>query len=180
VGLRLWFYCNAPLLFRCLPQRVRSDRARVELGPAGAWWLKDRVGGHVQILLNHSVRSAEAQSGRAVLKVAGAEGRVSDLSTDYVIAATGYRFDLRRLPFLSQGLKSQVRSAEQQPVLSPSFESSLRGLYFTGLASASTFGPAMRFLHGAECTARCVSRHIALSRRRYRAPLAFQFAKAGF
>ena len=75
------------MLFRYLPLRIRVERVKVALGPAGAWWFKDRVAGRVQILLNHFVRRAEASGGRAALQVAG-EGRVLDLTTDHVIAAT--------------------------------------------------------------------------------------------
>jgi cation diffusion facilitator CzcD-associated flavoprotein CzcO len=177
-GLELWVSCTAPMLFHHLPQRIRFERVKTVLGPAGAWWLKERVVGRMQIFLGHFVRRAEARGGRAVLQVAGQDGQVLDLTTDHVIAATGYRFDLQRLPFLSQSLKSRVRAEQQQPVLSPHFESSVPGLYFTGLASASCFGPAMRFLHGADYTARRVSHHIVAGQRQYGLPPAFQCARA--
>ncbi len=177
-GLELWACCAAPTLFHHLPQRIRFERVKTVLGPAGAWWLKDRVVGRVQTFLGHFVRRAEARGDRAVLQVAGQDGQVLDLTTDHVIAATGYRFDLQRLPFLSQSLKSRLRAEQRQPVLSSHFESSVPGLYFTGLASASCFGPAMRFLHGADYTARRVSQHIFAGQRQYGLPPAFQCAPA--
>jgi len=177
-GLELWVCCTAPTLFHCLPQRIRFERVKTVLGPAGAWWLKDRVVGRVQTFLGHFVRRAEARGDRAVLQVAGQDGQVLALTTDHVIAATGYRFDLQRLPFLSQSLKSRLRAEQRQPVLSSHFESSVSGLYFTGLASASCFGSAMRFLHGADYTARRVSQHIFTGQRQYGLPPAFQCAPA--
>ena len=39
------------------------------LGPAGAWWLKERIVGSISILLGHSVRAAEAKGSKAVLHV---------------------------------------------------------------------------------------------------------------
>jgi len=178
LGLGLWFYSNAPTLFRRLPQRIRFEKVRTELGPAGAWWLKDRVIGKVQILLHAFVSGARIKGGRALLDIVGQDGRIPEMATDHVICATGYRFALDRLPFLSQRLKSQVQTVQQQPVLSSAFESSVRGLYFTGVASASCFGPAMRFLHGARYTARCVSSHLAKQSRRYGAPRLVQVADA--
>jgi cation diffusion facilitator CzcD-associated flavoprotein CzcO len=169
-GLPLWFYSTAPMLFRRFPQRIRFEKVRTELGPAGAWWLKDRVIGKVQILLQAFVSGARIRRGRALLDVVGHDGTIPEMATDHVICATGYRFALDRLPFISQCLKSQVQNVDQQPVLSSAFESSVRGLYFTGVASASCFGPAMRFLHGAHYTARCVSQSIAKQTRRYVAP----------
>jgi len=177
-GLELWVCCTAPTLFHHLPQRIRFERVKTVLGPAGAWWLKDRVMGRVQTFLGHFVRRAEAKGGRAVLQVAGQDGRLLDITTDHVIAATGYRFDLQRLPFLSQDLKSRLRAKQHQPVLSTHFEASVPGLYFTGLASASCFGPAMRFLHGADYTARRVSHHIVGGRDQNGWPPAFQCARA--
>jgi FAD-dependent urate hydroxylase len=113
-----------------------------------------------------------------MLDIVGPDGRIPEMATDHVICATGYRFALERLPFLSQRLKFQVQVVDQQPVLSRGFESSVRGLYFTGVAGASCFGPAMRFLDGARYTARCVSRQIARQSRRYGAPRLIQVADA--
>ena len=172
-GLRLWFYANAPMLFRRLPRQIRSERARLELGPSGAWWLRDRILGHVEILLDQTICSADASGSQALLTQR--DGQSADIATDHVIAATGYKFDLRRLPFLGRDLKTMVRTSEQQPVLGSGFESSVRGLYFTGLASAPSFGPAMRFLHGTDYTARSVCHQISISSRRSVAPVGPSF-----
>lgn len=162
-GLSTWIYCNVPQVFHSLPRRTRIEKATTELGPAGAWWLKDRVIGRLPVLFDHHVCGADAQGNRALLKVMD-NGQPRDLTTDHVIAATGYRFDLRRLPFLGEGVKSQLRHEEQVPKLSFNFESSVPGLYFTGLASAYAFGPAMRFLAGTGYTARRIANHVAACR----------------
>jgi FAD-dependent urate hydroxylase len=160
-GLGPWLYSNAPNWFRYLPQRIRIARVQNALGPAGAGWLRDRVVGQLPIMLGHFVRGVETRPEGVLLHLQGPDSRLCQLTTDHVIAATGYRFALGSLPFLSQRLLSQLRSVRQTPVLSPNFESSVPGLYFTGLASANQFGPVMRFLEGADYTARRVSRHIA-------------------
>jgi cation diffusion facilitator CzcD-associated flavoprotein CzcO len=165
-GLRLWFYCSAPTVFRRLPQQIRFETVRTALGPAGAWWLRERVLERVTVSLGCSVSKAVVAGGRALLQVAGRDGSKFDLVTDHVIAATGYRFSLARLPFLNPILNSQLHAAGGAPALSSGFESSVPGLYFTGLSSANTFGPAMRFLAGAHFTARRVCRDIAAGRRR--------------
>jgi cation diffusion facilitator CzcD-associated flavoprotein CzcO len=170
-GLGPWFYANAPMLFCYLPQKTRIARTQKALGPAGAWWLRERVVGRLPILLGHSVRGAETCGQGVLLHLQRPDGELRRLTTDHVIAATGYRFALGSLPFLSKRLRSQLHSIRQTPVLSPNFESSVRGLYFTGLASANQFGPAMRFLHGADFTARRASRHIAAGGHRFGVPL---------
>lgn len=160
-GLGPWLYSCAPMLFRYLPHQTRLSRVRTALGPAGAWWLRERVVNRFELITAHSLRSAEVFNRRVVLRLKRSDDTVRDVSTDHVIAATGYRFALCRLPFLTQHLLSRLHSFAEAPILSRYFESSVPALYFSGLASATQFGPAMRFLDGAGFTARRISRHIA-------------------
>ncbi|WFU38863.1 NAD(P)-binding domain-containing protein [Bradyrhizobium sp. CB82] len=166
-GLQTWFCANAPLLFYYLPQRTRLDMVRGSrrrealLGPAGAWWLRERVLGRVPILLGQSVLGATMRGGRAVVHVRGQDGISRDLAADHIIAATGYRFVAHSLPFVDASLLRDLRCVEQVPLLSTSFESSIPGLYFTGIASAYNFGPLMRFLCGCQYTAERICRSIS-------------------
>jgi FAD-dependent urate hydroxylase len=97
----------------------------------------------------------------AALQLTARSGRPDEILADHVIAATGYRYDFRNLPFLDRGLKSEIQHEMQSPKLSSNFESSVPELYFTGLASANSFGPVKRFLAGAGYTARRIASHIA-------------------
>jgi thioredoxin reductase len=112
-------------------------------------------------MLGCRVKRAEASGGRVTLQVVGSDGTENQVTTDHVIAATGFRVDLRRLPFLSKELLSQLRCIEGAPVLSSRFQSSVPGLYFVGATAANSFGPVMRFAVGARFTARRLSRHLA-------------------
>jgi FAD-dependent urate hydroxylase len=159
-GLRVWFYSKRPDLFQYLPQATRLHAVRTTLGPAGAWWLRERVLGRVPVLLGHTVRAARAEDGRVRLEMENVDGPI-ELTCDHVIAGTGYRVDLRRLAFLEPALLARIRHVGQAPVLSPSFESSLPGLYFVGLAAANHFGPVMRFVYGANFTARRLTAALA-------------------
>jgi hypothetical protein len=170
-GLGPWVYSNASMLFCYLPRPLRIARVQSALGPAGAWWLKDRVVGRLPIMLSHSVEKAEIRGESLLLHLQRPDGVPHQITTNHVVAATGYRFVLGSLPFLSEHLLSQIDSVQQTPILSPNFESSISGLYFTGLASANQFGPAMRFLHGADYTARRVCRHIVGRAGRFALPL---------
>jgi hypothetical protein len=159
-GLKLWVYDNAPPLFHCLPRAVRLSQVKASLGPAGACWLKDRVVGQMPIFLAHRVCEVIARGERVELQISGQDAQPKVLIADHVIAGTGYQFDFQKLPFLGQRLKAQIRHEEQAPQLSANFESSIPKLYFTGLGSANSFGPAMRFLVGTGYTARRISTHI--------------------
>jgi hypothetical protein len=164
-GLQLWVYDNVPFLFHYLPRHVRISRVKASLGPAGAWWLKDRVVGQMPVFLGHQIRAVEARRGRIALQITDQNERPKELVADHVIASTGYRFDLQNLPFFGQGLTSRIRKEKQLPQLSSNFESSVHGLYFTGIASANSFGSAMRFLVGSGYTARRIASHVAKNQR---------------
>ncbi len=152
---------TAPLLFRHMPERFRLEVVRRHLGPAAGWVVKDRLVGRVPFHLGFSITQADVQDCQVRLQLSGSDGGRQALVADHVIAATGYRVDLRRLSFLSAETLSEIRSVEGAPVLSSTFESSVPGLFFVGTASANTFGPLVRFACGARFTARRLSRRLA-------------------
>ena len=57
-----------------LPEGYRIQKARTVLGPSGAWWLKDRVDGVVDVLTGHGVREAVADPAEAPVAAARAAG----------------------------------------------------------------------------------------------------------
>jgi Pyridine nucleotide-disulphide oxidoreductase len=162
-GLHSRFYADFPWLFRWLPEDHRVQVVREFLGPAAGWFAKALIADRIPILLGWTPVAAEACGTRVRLSFSDPKGVRREITTDHVIAATGYRADLRRLGFLSEGLRARLRSVGGAPDLSARFESSLPGLYFVGLASANCFGPVMRFMCGARFTGRKLARHLAKS-----------------
>jgi Pyridine nucleotide-disulphide oxidoreductase len=163
-GWRSLACVEAPLLFHVMPERFRLEVARRHLGPAAGWTTKKQVVGKMPFHLGYNVHQAEVEGQRVRLELAREDGSHTTISADHVIAGTGYRVDLNRLPFLSPRLRADIRCAEDTPVLTSHFESSVPGLYFAGIAAASSFGPLLRFVYGARFTARRLSRHLAASR----------------
>jgi hypothetical protein len=106
------------------------------------------------------------QNGRVSLQLTDNSGTKRALTADHVIAATGYKPDLRRLPFLDSDILSGIRCVEQTPVLSSNFESTEPNLYFVGITAANTFGPLLRFAFGAGFAAPRLSKHLARTRSR--------------
>ncbi|MDQ1451234.1 MAG: FAD-dependent urate hydroxylase [Acidobacteriaceae bacterium] len=121
-----------PHWFRLLPLRLRLDLLRRLLGPSGGWPMRERVEGKVTVLSGVTLRGAEMREERVLLALGRENGVVEQVEFDHVIAATGYQVDLRRLPFLGEELRRQIRAVEHMPVLSSYFESSVPGLYFGG------------------------------------------------
>jgi cation diffusion facilitator CzcD-associated flavoprotein CzcO len=150
-------------LIRHLPAPTRLAIFRAVLGPAGAWWLHDRVEDVVEIRTSQSVAAASTEGDKVVLELAAPHGARQRLVVDHVLACTGYRVDVDSIEFLDQNLRARVDRvpASGFPSLNASFESSVPGLFFAGLSSAATFGPLMRFVCGTDFAAPRLARGVA-------------------
>jgi hypothetical protein len=127
-GWRNAFFEHAPMVFRYLPQETRMHIVRRWLGPAGGWPARQAVE-QGPVLLGQLLRGAEYRDGRVQLRLLGRDGGETVVATDHVIAATGYKVDLRRLGFLGSELQTDLRTADHTPILSsrpfPTFISSV-------------------------------------------------------
>jgi len=159
-GWKSWLCTEAPLLFRKMPEQFRLLVVRKHLGPAAGWTLKEKIVGHVPFHLSLNLERAEIRGDSVQLHLRDQAGHEKSMTAGHVIAATGYRVDLRRLAFLGPDMLAGIRSLENSPVLSSHFESSVPGLYFIGAASANTFGPLARFAFGAGFTSHRLSPHL--------------------
>jgi hypothetical protein len=152
---------DAPLLFYRLPLAMRLRAVRNHLGPAPGWFVRDKIVGHVPVHVNTQIKGIAVRDNRVHLTCARNGEAPSTLVVDHVVAGTGYRVALSRLPFLDAGLRQSLRAIEDTPVLSTAFEASVPGLHVVGLASANNFGPMARFAYGAGFTARRLSRKLS-------------------
>jgi FAD-dependent urate hydroxylase len=151
---------NSPTAFRLLPESVRAEKARTVLGPLGAWWLKDRVEGVIQMLGKTHLRAAEPSGSGVRLQLEGPGGQ-STLDVDHVIAGTGFRVDLTRLAYLPPEMQARIATFGGYPVLTRAGESAVPGLYFVGAPAAFSLGPSMRFIAGTHNVARQLVRSVA-------------------
>lgn len=156
-GLRNWLCEAMPSLFRFLPGDLRLRLIRTHLGPKSPWHMKLRFDVSVQTHLGRSIDDAREVDGQVELTLSGGQ----TLTTDHVVAATGYYPDLARLEFLSDDLRRSVRTHARMPMVSRWFESSVPGLYFVGPSAVNTFGPLMRFMVGAEYVAPRIAYRLA-------------------
>jgi FAD-dependent urate hydroxylase len=152
------FY-NTPAAFRLLPAEQRVLKADTILGPAGAWWLKERVDGVVETLTGYRVRKADPSGDSIRLFLDGPQETVLDV--DHVIAGTGFRLDLARLEFLPSDLRSEISMLGNYPVVSRVGESSVRNLYFAGAPTAAKIGPSARFIAGTHNVSRLLAKSLA-------------------
>ncbi|QUC55966.1 NAD(P)-binding domain-containing protein [Streptomyces sp. A2-16] len=157
----LWALTYYPHPYRRLPAGVRHYLVRRVLGPLGAWWLRDRFEGKVQVTEVDRIVTADVSDGHPVLEVLGHTGRRDRLAADHVIAATGYRVDLAAMDFLGHELRTALAVSRGTPRLGAGYVSSVPGLYFTGLPAAASYGPVMRFVCGTEFASPRLARHLA-------------------
>jgi hypothetical protein len=131
------------------------------LGPAEGGVLCGRSPDKVAVMAGRRVTAAEASGRRAVLWIDSDDGGRQCVETDHIIASTGFRPNIRRLPFLGTEIKSQLKLVGSASELSARFESSVPGLFMVGAAATSSFGPVLRFARGAKFAARHLSNLLA-------------------
>ncbi|WP_424215516.1 FAD-dependent oxidoreductase [Streptomyces sp. BI20] len=167
-GWRNWAYAELPGAVRALPAPTRERIFHTALGPAGAWWLRSRFEHRVPVLTGQRLLAVGAHGDGVRLELAGGDGRRTVLEAAHVIAATGFAPDLDRLDLLPPTLRAALPRLGGcgAPALGADFESGRPGLFFAGLLAAPSFGPSMRFVHGAGFTA---GRLVTGVRRRLRA-----------
>ncbi len=152
-GWTCWAYDRLPDVFRHLPKDMRVEKSLGFLGPAGAWWLRERVEGKVPMLFSHQVRGSSASGDRVQVQLSSPTGAQVTETADHVIAGTGFRFDLTRLDYLTPALREDLKVMAGAPVLDHHLESNVSGLFFTGALAAPSLGPLMRFVAGTHFTA---------------------------
>jgi thioredoxin reductase len=164
-GMRPFIANHFPDLIHLLPETARARFLVKTLGPAPCWFMRDKIIGNVPTHLGMNPESLEINDQDVDLLVRNAEGIIERLKADHIIYATGYRVDISRLPFLNEHLRKAIDTFQGSPNLSTSFESSVEGLYFIGIASAMSFGPLLRFVYGSRLCAERVSAR--LGRRKF-------------
>jgi len=163
------------LLFAVCATGCSAPQATAQRGtPAASATVPDLSGGWLRLdsegsgSFDGTARIWNPATGKArvLLQLATSTGESECIEVDHVIAATGYCYDLDRLDLLDPGLRDDIHTVGGFPHLSSHLESSVPGLYFTGLAAGGTFGPVMRFVCGTEFAGPRVAGSIARRRQR--------------
>lgn len=123
------------------------------------WWLTPRLAGDrfVRWPQNHVVDVRVSDRATAVTLASG-----DRLEVDRIICATGYKADLRRVPYL-EPLLSDIEVADGFPVLDEWFQTSLGGLFVPGFAATRDFGPFFGFTKACPAAAMLVTEGLCRS-----------------
>jgi hypothetical protein len=153
-GLKSRLCTDAPLLFHFMPKDFRTEVVRRHLGPHAGWPMREIVVGRIPVLSGQELTAASITDGSLNLTMRDRTGVTRTIEVDHAVCGTGYRVDIRRLGYVDKSLLERLDHVEQAPVLSTRFESSAKGLFFTGPIAANSFGPLMRFAFGADFACR--------------------------
>lgn len=165
-GWKTWLWSEAPRVFYHLPPSLRLSTAYSTFGPAGSGWLKARVMGVSGIDVKITqISHAECSENKVTIMGSDPDGQTQRYSADHVIAATGYKADLRRIGFLGALLKAKRNEmewlADGLPRLNSRFETTIPGLHVAGYLSAGSWGPSMRFIYGTNFAGPHIARELA-------------------
>jgi len=182
-SLRSWISSTVPGLMRALPGLVRDLLIYKHLGPAGGATLRERVEDKFPVLMGWAISSAELVEApdpadrRIRLTLTNAEGETREHSTAHIIAGTGFRVDMNRYRFLNTAVRTQIDCRRDgAPVLSSTFETSVKGLSMTGPVAHSSFGPLLRFAAGSQYAAMQVTKQLVRSLARHQTSEVSAFA----
>lgn len=138
-----------PNLMYQFPMWAKDPIRKRAVRSAGAPWLIPRLPG-VTITTSTSVVCAEDVDGEVRLKLsAGGERRV-----DHVLLGTGYRVDISKYEFMSEGILKEIRQLDGYPDVTAGLATSVPGLHFTGATAARKFGPLLYFVTGTDFASR--------------------------
>lgn len=133
-----------PELFRRQPSEVQEQLLRACARPIGAYWLEPRL---ENVRVRTGVNVATAAIAGTGLKLELSDGSTD--SVDFVVCATGYRIDISKYQILDNSLQQQIqKTSEGYPVLDPTLQTSVPGLYMAGVVGEKTLGPTLRFVTG--------------------------------
>jgi thioredoxin reductase len=85
------------------------------------------------------------------------------VDVDHIILAIGYQVDVRQVVYLSKTtILPRLKTVGGYPALDEDFQTSVPGLFMTGLAATRDFGPFFGFVRGCPSSARIIGDHIQL------------------
>src|SRR5208282_1750244 len=131
------------------------EEGRLKLEP----WLAPRIAKeNVKLWPHSSVESCKvlADGAMQVRLSVGAQVEV-----DHLILATGYQVDVQQVSYFSKTtILPRLKTSSGFPNLDEYFQTSVPGLYLTGLTATRDFGPFFGFVRGCPVSAKIMGDHI--------------------
>lgn len=148
--------------FRHLPKAEREaierrfwEEGRLKLEP----WLAPRISKeNVKLWPRTSLESCKVLAdGSLHVRLSGG----AHVNVDHIILAIGYQVDVQQVPYFSKTtILPRLKTKSGFPALDEDFQTSVPGLYLTGLAATRDFGPFFGFVRGCPFSAKIIGDHI--------------------
>jgi lysine/ornithine N-monooxygenase len=125
-------------------------------------WLETRI-------MNQNIKLWPNTEVTACKKLSADELKVvlnnsNTIVVDHIILATGYKFIIDRIPFLSKGnILTKLATQNNFPVLDEYFQTNLPGLFITSMAAAQDFGPFFGFTIAVRASAKLIGKALTES-----------------
>lgn len=148
----LLFFISFPTVLEIVPYALRKAVGDQVSKPTVDTSLRPVIEGKIKEYQLASLQRV-SQTGNGVT-VAFADGR--ETTVDHVILGTGYTVDIGRLALLAQSLRTQVKVLDGYPQINRHLESSVPGLFFTGVTAKGRFGPTFNFIFASPSSGRRV------------------------
>jgi thioredoxin reductase len=148
--IRGWFRKLPPAERELIEKRFWAE-GRLKLEP----WLAPRISKpQVKIWSKRSVEGCNvASQGSLIVRLTGG----AKLEVDHILLATGYQVNIQQVPYLSKTtVLPYLKAHAGFPVLDEDFQTSLPGLFLTGLAATKDFGPFYGFVRGCPSAAKII------------------------
>jgi thioredoxin reductase len=153
---------DVPGWFRNLPKHKREsiearfrEEGHLKLEP----WLAPRIiKDNVKLWPHSQVESCKVLADRTLhVRLSGGV----HLDVDHIILATGYRVDVQQVPYYSKTtIMPRLKASRGFPILDENFQSSVPGLYITGIAATRDFGPFYEYIRGCPSAAKIIGDHV--------------------
>ena len=150
LDIRGWFRKLPPVERDLIEQRFWAE-GRLKVEP----WLAPRIHKpQIKIWSKRRLESCKVSSqGSLIVRLTGG----AQLEVDHVLLATGYHVNVQQVPYLSKTtVLPQLKVHGGFPVLDEDFQTSVPGLFLTGLAATRDFGPFYGFVRGCPSAAKII------------------------
>jgi cation diffusion facilitator CzcD-associated flavoprotein CzcO len=128
---------------------ARFSEARIKLEP----WLWPRIDkDNVKLWPETQIRSCVEKDGALHIVLDNDQ----HLVVDHVVLATGYKVNMKQVPFLARDLLEELTLNDGSPRLDSQMQSSIPGLFITSLPASGDFGPFFGFTVAVKSSAKLI------------------------
>lgn len=138
----LHFFVACPTVLEWVPYFIRKPVSDYVTQATVDKWLREKVEGKLEEYRNTSISGAQEIGDKVKVKFSNGQS----VEVDHIVLGTGYSVDIKNLDILDNNLLQGLVAKDGYPVINGDLESTVPGLFFTGLPAKGRFGPTFNFI----------------------------------